>query len=166
MKYFILGHKGLLGSEFKRQLDAKGHEFAAINNADLIILAHRDKKDPLNDIKTNIEALNIIKDRKCHVVLFSSMYSNGIWAQSIYKGTEVPPLTPQYVAAKASVSALMYYYATIKPSIKFTVLYPKGIFNGHSHKFCKQYEEYFGEPMLDVSEYVTAQLDTILKDVV
>jgi NAD(P)-dependent dehydrogenase (short-subunit alcohol dehydrogenase family) len=78
------------------------------------------------------------------VINFASIYGAAVPKFNIYSGADDVYCPVEYAASKAAVIQLTKYYAGlhIKNNVRFNVISPGGIYNGHSDKFVASYGAY------------------------
>ena len=95
---------------------------------------------------------NFLKQKKGHIINFSSMYGAILPRKEIYKKTEIQETPLDYILCKSLINKFTKYMSEEfkKNNIRFNLISPGGIYNDHSKKFVKNYTRFtHSDKMLD-----------------
>ena len=84
---------------------------------------------------------NFLKQKKGHIINFSSMYGSKLPINEIYKKTEIQETPLDYILSKSIINKFTKYMSKEfkKNNIRFNLISPGGIYDNHSKKFVKNY---------------------------
>lgn len=95
---------------------------------------------------------NFLKQKKGHIINFSSMYASKLPIKEIYKNTEIHETPLDYILSKSVINKFTKYMSQEfkKNNIRFNLISPGGIYDNHSKKFVKNYTRFtHSSKMLD-----------------
>lgn len=87
---------------------------------------------------------NFLKQKKGHIINFSSMYGSKLPINEIYKKTEIQETPLDYILSKSIINKFTKYMSKEfkKNNIRFNLISPGGIYDNHSKKFVKNYTRF------------------------
>ena len=95
---------------------------------------------------------NFLKQKKGHIINFSSMYGAIFPRKEIYNKTEIQETPLDYILSKSVINKFTEYMSKEfkKNNIRFNLISPGGIYHNHSKKFVKNYTRFtYSDKMLD-----------------